>query len=105
MLLPLQLFSSIRLKFRVVGEYYSPPLKEITIFISDVAVSNSALQDFFFGINYHDKINGCNFTKLTGMKSKQNKAIFNTHENNYTSKVEKIVLKLMILSQFSLTKK
>ena len=72
MLLPLQLFSSIRLKFRVAGEYYSPPLKEITIFISDVAVSNSALHDFFFffGINYHDKIDGCNFTKLTGMKSK-----------------------------------
>ena len=78
MLLPLQLFSSIRLKFRVVGEYYSPPLKEITIFISDVAVTNSALQVFFFvcffGINYHDKINGCNFTKLTGMKSKQKKS-------------------------------
>ena len=87
MLLPLQLFSSIRLKFRVVGEYYYPPLKEITIFINDVAVSNSALQDFFFF--YHDKINGCNFTKLTGMKSKQKKAIFNKHENNYTSKVEK----------------
>ena len=94
MLLPLQLFSSIKLKFRVVGEYYSPPLKEITInFISDAAVSNSALQDFFFfGVNYHDKINECNFTKLTGMKSKQKKAIFNRHENNYTSKVEKRVL-------------
>ena len=25
---------------------------------------------FFFCINYHDKINGYNFTKLTGMKSK-----------------------------------
>ena len=48
MLLPLQLFSSIKLEFRVVGEYYSPQLKEITInFISDVAVSNSALQDFY----------------------------------------------------------
>ena len=91
MLLPLQLFSSIRLKFRVVGEYYSPPLKEITIFISYVAVSNSALQNFFFffGINYHDKINGCNFTKLTCMKSNHKKAIFNKHENNYNSKVEK----------------
>ena len=40
---------------------------------SDFAVSNSALQDFYDflgGINYHGKINGCNFTKLTGMKSK-----------------------------------
>ena len=75
MLLPLQLFSSIKLKVlgvRVVILILSPPLKEITInFISDVAVSNSAPQNFFFfGINYHDKINGCKFTKLTGMKNK-----------------------------------
>ena len=55
MLLPLQFFSSIKLK--VLGEGVEillsppppPPPKEITInFISGVAVSNSALQDFFF---------------------------------------------------------
>ena len=49
MLLPLQLFSSIKLKVlgvRVV--ILLSPLKEITInFISDVAVPNSAPQDFF----------------------------------------------------------
>ena len=73
MLLALQFFSSIKLKvLGVAVVIILPPLKEITInFISDVAVSNSAPQDFFFfGINYHDKINGCNFTKLTSMKSK-----------------------------------
>ena len=43
---------------------------------------------FFFLYNYRDKINGCIFTKLKGMKSKKKKAIFNKHENNYTSKVE-----------------
>ena len=51
MLLPLQLFSSIKLKFLVVGDYDStlPHLKKLQlIFISDVAVSHSALQDFFF---------------------------------------------------------
>ena len=86
----------------------SHPLKEITIiFISDVAVSNSALQDlFFFGINYHGKINGCNFTKLTGMKSKiEKKAILNKHENNYTSKVEKRLIVTDFLSLFSLTQR
>ena len=72
MLLPLQLFSSIKLNVLGVGVVILlSPLKEIPIiFISDVAVSNSALQDYFLGINYLDKINGCNFTKLTGMKSK-----------------------------------
>ena len=50
------------------------------------------LLKIFFGINYHDKINGCNFTKLTGMRIKKKKAILNKHEDNYTSKVEKSLI-------------
>ena len=57
---------------------------------------------FFFGINYHDKIDGCQFTKLTGMKRKKKKAILNKYENNYTSKVEKRLILNDFLSRWSM---
>ena len=55
MLLPLQLFSSIKLKVLRVGVVILLPPLTIN-FISDVTVSNRALHDFIFGINYHDAI-------------------------------------------------
>ena len=76
MLLPLQLFSTIELKFLGVGEYYStlPHPKQLQLILLVTSPFQTVLLKiffFFFGINYHDKINGCNFTKLTVGKNIQ----------------------------------
>ena len=75
MLLPLKLFSSIKQKFHGVGEYYStlPNSKKLQLILSVMSPFQTVLLKIFFGINYHDKINGCNFTKLTGMKANRKK--------------------------------
>ena len=65
MLLPLQLFSSIKLK--VLGVPHS---KKLQLILSVMSPFQTVRLKIFFVINYHDKINGCNFTKLTGIKSK-----------------------------------
>ena len=68
------LFSSIKLKFLGVGDYYStlPHSKKLQLILSVMSPFQTLLFKIFifFGKNYHDKINGCNLTKLTGMKSK-----------------------------------
>ena len=103
MLLPLQKLSSIKLKVLGVGVVIllSPTQRNSVISQFQTVL----FKIFFFGINYHGKINGCNFTKLTGMKSKKKKAILNKHENNYTSKVEKGLIVNDFLSRFSLTQR
>ena len=72
MLLPLQSFSSIELKFLGVGDYYSalPHSKKLQLILSVMSPFQTVLFKIFFCINYHDKTNGCNFTKLARMKSK-----------------------------------
>ena len=102
MLLPLQLFSSIKLKVLGVGVVHVV----LQLILSVMSPFQTVLLKIFFGINYHDKINGCNFTKLTGMKIKWKKAMLNKHENNYTSKVEKrLIVNDFFVSRFSLTQR
>ena len=52
-------------KIMVTGHNNSPLL-----IVSGMSPFQTVLfKIFFFCINYHDKIYGCNFTKLTGMES------------------------------------
>ena len=70
----------------VTGHNYSP-LLILSVMSPFQTVLFKIFFLFFFGINYHDK--WMQFHKTYRYEEQIEKKIFNKHENNYTSKVEK----------------
>ena len=68
---PIVQFHKAERSWRGISNTTLPHSKKLQLILSVMSLFQTVLLNvFFFGINYHDKINGCNFTKFTGVKIK-----------------------------------